>query len=136
MGYISYLSGEITIDPPIRWGELRGSDFVRTKERAEHERLVWLRTVEKTVDTEEGVLTTVMAVAIRPSEEDELRADALAREVQEIVAAHGDGRTFEGLILVRGEESPDIWRVRVVDGHAVEERPMLRWPDGTEEVAQ
>lgn len=132
MGYTSYLSGEITITPPIPWSELQGSPFVRTPERKEYDRLVWLRMTEETVETNEGTLIRKHAVAIRPSEADELRADGLARQVQEIVTAHGDGRTFEGLFLVRGEESPDLWRVRVEDGRAVEERPRITWPDGTE----
>ncbi|PZG49863.1 hypothetical protein C1I98_11145 [Spongiactinospora gelatinilytica] len=136
MGYTSYLSGEITIYPSIPWKELQGSPFVYTPEREERDRLVWLRMAEETVETDDGTLTRKQAVAIRVSEASELRAYGLVSEVQEIVTAHGTGRSFDGLILVCGEASPDIWRVRVVDGHAVEERPMLRWPDGTEEVAQ
>ncbi|GII88233.1 hypothetical protein Ssi03_62230 [Sphaerisporangium siamense] len=133
MGYVSYLSGEITIDPPIPWSQLHGSRFVCTPARKEYERLVWLRLVEEPVETDEGTLIRRSAVAIRVSTADELRADGLLREVQEIVAAHGEGHTFTGRILVRGSESPDIWRVRIVDGRAVEERPTLVWPDGVGE---
>ncbi|MGW5259645.1 DUF6205 family protein [Microbispora sp. NPDC004025] len=131
MSYTSYLSGEIAVDPPIPWSELKSSPFVRTPERKEYERLVWLRMVEETVETDEGTLIRKQAVAIRPSQADELRAGGLTREVQEIVTAHGEGRAFLGLILVRGEESPDLWRVRVENGQALEERPRITWPDGT-----
>ncbi|MET9339219.1 DUF6205 family protein [Nonomuraea sp. NPDC003804] len=134
MGYNSSLEGEITFTPPIPWSELQGSAFVRTPERREYERLVWLRMVEETVETDEGTLTRKHAVAIRPSEGDELRAGKLAHEVQEIVSKHGAGRTFEGFILVRGEESPDLWRVTVEAGKAIEVIPRIVWPDGTEET--
>lgn len=132
MGYVSYLSGEIAIDPPIRWSELYGSPFVPTEGCKEWDRLVWLRLVEEPVETDEGTLTRKAAVAIRPSQADELRADGLRAEVQEIVEAHGEGRTFTGQILVRGSISPDIWRVQVVNGCALDERPTIKWFDGTD----
>lgn len=135
MGYTSYLSEEITIDPPIPWADLHDSPFIRTSDRREYERLVWLRMEEQDVETDEGTLTHKRAVAIRPSTADELRARGLVDEVQEIVNAHGRGRAFTGYILVTGEESPDIWRVAVEDGQAVEVRPKIVWPDGTEEQA-
>lgn len=133
MGYTSYLSGEITIDPPIPWGELQRSLFVPTPERNEWDRLAWLRVVQETEEIDEGTLIRREAVAIRPSEADELRAHGLAADVQAIIDAHGHGRTFSGFIFVRGAESPDIWRVAVEDGRAVEVRPRIIWPDGTEE---
>jgi len=132
VSYTSYLSGEIAIDPPVPWSELQDSPFVRTPERKEYERLVWLRMVEETVETDEGTLIRKQAVAIRPSQAGELRAWGLDNQVQEIVTAHGEGRTFTGHILVRGEESPDLWRVRVYNGRALAERPRIIWPDGTE----
>jgi hypothetical protein len=135
MGYTSYLSGEITIHPPIPWGELQDSPFVRTPDRNEWDRLTWLRLVEDTVQTDEGTLIRKQAIAIRPSEADELRVYDLGREVQAIIDAHGEGRTFDGILLVCGDESPDIWRVRIIDGRAVEERPRIVWPDGTEQEA-
>lgn len=134
MSYTSYLDGEITFDPPIPWSELQESPFIRTPERNEWDRLVWLRMVEEPVQTGEGTLIRKQAIAIRPSEADELRVYGLDRDVQAIIDAHGEGRTFAGVLLVRGEKSPDIWRVRIVDGRAVEERPRIVWPDGTEET--
>ncbi|GGK61821.1 hypothetical protein Sme01_03670 [Sphaerisporangium melleum] len=135
MGYTSYLSGEISIEPPIPWPELQGSPFIRTATNKEWDRLLWLRMDETTVETDEGTLTRKQAVAIRPSQADELRAHSLVRELQEIVKAHGAGRAFIGFILVRGEESPDIWRAAVHEGEAVEIVPRIVWPDGTEESA-
>lgn len=134
MGYTSYLSGEIAITPPIQWRDLQDSPFVRADHLGEWERLVWLRVLED-AETGESTPTRKRAVAIRPSKADDLRAYDLVPQVQEIVTAHSD-RTFSGHILVRGEESPDIWRVRVHNGRAVGERPMLVWPDGTQEPAQ
>ena len=133
MGYHSHLEGEITINPPIPWSEVRDGDFVSASDREEWKRLVWLRLDEETVQTDEGTLTRKQAVAIRVTTAGELRAGTLRPEVQEIVARHGKGRTFDGYILVRGEESPDIWRVAVENGEAVEVYPRIIWPDGTEE---
>lgn len=133
MGYHSTLNGEILIDPPILWPDLEKSPFICTEDRWEYERLAWLRIVEEPVETAEGTLIRKKAVAIRASDADELRAGNLVSEVQEIVTAHGEGRTFTGFILVRGEESPDYWRAAVEDGRAVEVKPRIVWPDGTEE---
>ncbi|GAA0853246.1 DUF6205 family protein [Streptosporangium amethystogenes subsp. fukuiense] len=132
MGYHSDLSGEITFNPPIPWGELQDSEFISPGGNAEWRRLVWLRMVEETVETSEGTLTRKQAVAIRPSDAGELRAGPLVSQLQEIVTKHGEGRTFDGHILVLGECSPDIWRVQVEDGKAVEVRPRIVWPDGVE----
>lgn len=133
MGYHSRLNGEITISPPIPWGELQGSSpFVCTSDQNEWDRLTWLRLVEDTVETDDGTLIRKQAIAVRPSEADELRVYDLDREVQEVIDAH-PGHTFDGVMVVTGEQSPDIWRVRIIDGHAVKERPRIIWPDGTEE---
>jgi hypothetical protein len=134
MGYTSHIAGEITIHPPIPWGELQSSVFIRTPERNEWDRLTWLRLVEDTVETDDGTLVRKQAIAIRPSEADELRVRNLDGEVQAIIDAH-PGHTFDGVMVVTGEQSPDIWRVRIVDGRAVEERPRIVWPDGTEQEA-
>ena len=135
MGYTSYISGEITIRPPITWDELQDSPFTLTPERNEWDRLTWLKLHEEVVQTSEGILIRKVAVAIRPSEADELRVYDLDQDVQAIIDAH-PGHTFDGVMVVRGEQSPDIWRVRIIDGRAVEERPRIVWPDGTEEAAQ
>jgi hypothetical protein len=131
MSYISYLSGEIAIHPPIPWADLQGSPFIRTPDRNEWDRLVWLRLVEEPFETDEGTFIRRVAVAIRPSEGDELRAYSLVQEVQEILDAHSKGRACTGHILVRGERSPDIWRVRAEGHNAIDERPTMLWPDGT-----
>ncbi|MGR6922621.1 DUF6205 family protein [[Actinomadura] parvosata] len=137
MGYTSHITGEITVTPPIPWGELQSNPagpFYRTSDNKEWDRLTWLRLVEEPVETRDGTLIRKQAIAIRPSEADELRVDGLGREVQAILDAH-PGHTFDGVLLVTGEESPDIWRVRIIDGRAVEERPRIVWPDGTEHTA-
>lgn len=124
MAYHSYLSNAIAIHPPISGEELATSPFVCLDPFREADRLAWLH------------LVNGEAVAIRPSEADELDAETLARDIQYILDRHGLGRSFAGWILVFGEDSPDVWRVEVQDGKAVEVRPTLVWPDGTEQEAE
>ncbi|GAA1614312.1 hypothetical protein GCM10009733_008140 [Nonomuraea maheshkhaliensis] len=140
MGYHSKLRGEIQFHPPVSGPELAPhSRFIPTGSSwDEGKRLVWLKMDEEIVPTYDGIRTRVRAVGIRTSQGDELRADDLLSEVDEIwkvfrFCPDGTPRTFNGEIRVFGEESPDVWRVIMIANEPVEQHPKLVWPDGTEE---
>ncbi len=145
MSYLSYPQGDFTVAPPITEAEIRGraAKYAPTATpRGEYERLLWLDVTTSRRMIPEGELTVRQSSRIRLTKDVPLRdgalRDGLRNELQEIMdclATTPDGvrRTFAGTVLVRGEESPYIWRVTIVDGRAVEEEPVLLWPNGDKE---
>ncbi len=131
------ITGRINIDPPITWAELAGKTWATEGDyepdppyAADAKVLV----EHRDVDTDLGVLSVRLGVAI-VEVGGETSAYTLTQSVERIVAEfrtdpNGTMRTFKGFLHVvwgRGEES---WRVHVVDGHAVESRPVMAWPVG------
>jgi hypothetical protein len=134
---IDSIEGEITFDPPISWVEIRdlGVRFVKGSGDKEYDRLLWLEVEEEEAEVDDGTLLRKRGVRFRISEYDALNAGCLYEEVENILKTFTLGakgvRTFKGEILVLGERQGDIWRVRIVDNKAVEERVSITWPDGT-----
>jgi hypothetical protein len=134
---IDSIEGEITFDPPISWVEIRdlGVRFVKGSGDKEYDRLLWLEVEEEEAEVDDGTLLRKRGVRFRVSEYDALNAGCLYEEVENILKTFTLGakgvRIFKGEILVLGERQGDIWRVRIVDNKAVEERVSITWPDGT-----
>jgi hypothetical protein len=134
---IDSIEGEITFDPPISWVEIRdlGVRFVKGSGDKEYDRLLWLEVEEEEAEVDDGTLLRKRGVRFRISEYDALNAGCLYEEVENILKTFTLGakgvRIFKGEILVLGERQGDIWRVRIVDNKAVEERVSITWPDGT-----
>jgi hypothetical protein len=131
MGYSTNYTGRITISPPLAWVEFKDSPF--------HPDRAWdagselkFEVVEETVDTDEGQLTRRQATAVVPLTDDSYKGYDIVEHLQRIVDAF-PGREFGGYIRADGEETGDIWQLSVVDGRAVQIRPRITWPDGTEE---
>lgn len=132
----AHITGRIAVDPPITWPELAGQEWATTGDYKHDDG--WcdakVEVDHRDVDTDQGVLSVRLGTAIIP-EGGETNGYALVPSVERIVAAFGtapDGvcRTFSGFLHVvwgRGEET---YRVHVVDGHAVESRPVMTWPVG------
>ncbi|WP_037870708.1 DUF6205 family protein [Streptomyces sp. SPB074] len=131
MGYITLVTGELRITPPLTWPEIRASEYA-PGEPHRHDLVLLVR--EETVQTEEGPLLrrTAHALALRPIEE--YRAYTLVKDVQAAIDAH-PGHTFTGYLSCEGEETGDLWRVVIKDGRAVEVRPRIVWPDEEESLA-
>lgn len=85
MGYYTTVSGEIRIEPPIPWAEIRSSQFVPG---GEFEAVLVVE--ETSEDTPEGTLVRKQAVAITPCSEDGFKAYHLVEHVQAIIW-QGDG---------------------------------------------
>lgn len=141
-GRNDYIDGELTFTPPISWKEIsdNGERFVKTHNDKERDRLLWL-VVEEGVPVEinGGTLIPKHGASFRISEADELSAEGLLMEVQDILKTFCVGpegqRTFEGTIQVWGEHPGNIWRVRIYNGcTAKEEHVTCTWPDGTKAV--
>lgn len=124
MGYYSRLSGEIQIDPPLRWSEIKDSRFLPINAD-----LVYRLTVECGED-DNGERTVVRAVAIKPATDQAWKHDDIPALLAEIVAEHPD-RRYAGHLIRIGEEQGDVERYRVQDGQVVSEQARIAWPDGT-----
>lgn len=123
MGYNTSVSGEIRIEPPLTWAEIKDSPFL-----ASYGLDVTLRVEEETVDTPDGTLTRRTATALIPSWEDSYKAYHLVEHVQRAIDAFPH-RRFTGRLECEGEENTDLWRVIIRDGRAVRVEPRIVWPD-------
>ncbi|MET7436611.1 DUF6205 family protein [Streptomyces sp. NPDC005496] len=131
MGYITHVTGEFSIEPPLTWNEIKNSPF----DKAGREGLWYapeidlgLRVAEDSVDTDEGPLLRRTGAALVMPYIDEYRARHLVEQVQRCIDLF-PGHTFSGRLECEGEENKDLWRVVVRDGRAVKVTPRIIWPD-------
>lgn len=127
MGYLTKVSGQIEISPPITWGELRKSNWPINDRYARNVRLV----IEETeVDTDDGTMIRRVATAIAPMILDEpYKAYEIDDHINEIADTFGKGREFSGYLSGEGEEPGDLWRLYIRDGAAVRVTPEIVWPE-------
>lgn len=124
MGYYTTWSGKITIDPPIPWDLLEHSRYRDDAHGDDSDAAI---VVEETHDKAAGTFTRA-GVAIHNRWEDHSKSYDIMEDVQAIVDAFGEGRTFSGHIAAAGEEAGDLWRLCVVNGKAVRVSPDILWP--------
>lgn len=124
MSYENRYSGEITITPPVTWGQLRDADAPKIAD-------VRLRIDETTIDTDAGQMVTRQAVAIAPLEMT-YSGHELQANIQALVDYYGPlGHRFSGYIQVQwdpGFDDPIPQRYIVRDGRVVAVKPQLLWP--------
>ncbi|WP_370665416.1 DUF6205 family protein [Streptomyces sp. IBSBF 2507] len=128
MGYYTSVTGEIRIEPPLTWAEIKDNPALPETAGGRSEYDVHLRIDEETVDTDEGQLTRKTCAALVPAWDDSFKAYHLVEHVQEMIDAF-PGHTFTGRLDCEGEEGGDLWRVVVRDGRAVKVTPSIVWPD-------
>lgn len=127
MGYNTRVTGRITIDPPIPWGVVSGSEFL-PPHLGGGERNWGLRFVirEDTVDTDEGRSTKLSAVGVEAPKEP-FKAYSIQEELQSVVTEFGEGHQFEGFLHCEGDEQGDVWRLMVEDGQVVKVTSRVVW---------
>jgi hypothetical protein len=132
MGYVTHARGQITIDPPIPWGEIKDSPFTPSV-FGYNDRDVRFVVAEESVDTPEGTLIRRHATGIVQSDEDEPRNEEIHEHLEELVRRHGAGRTFTGRFDMEGEETGDLWRLKIMpDGTVRRFDPVVQWPEESE----
>ncbi len=145
MGYVTHVSGEITIQPPITYRELQAlgleqiNDNYASKDlyyRKKGERYsygdVAVRVAMQAKPTEEGLLTVVAGVAIVPAWEDAYKAYSIEEDVHFIATTLAKispdvERTYEGRLDGEGEDNDDIWRLKIVNGQAKTFKAQIVW---------
>jgi hypothetical protein len=131
MGYVTRFNGEITITPPIPWGQIKDSPFLPDAAKTGGKDIMFrIDQVER--DTDDGTLIVRSAVALVSTWDDEARGYNIVEHVQQVVDAH-PGHEFGGRLDCYGEETGDLWRLEVRGRRAVRVEPRIVWPDGSEE---
>lgn len=134
MGYYSGVDGRIEITPPLRWADVRDSEFLTRGANARN--CVAFEVEETAEDTDDGTVTVKRAVAIVPAWEDDAKFYRIQDELGQIVSlalrAPGGPRELTGHLVRTGDEQGDVERYRVENGRVATEKASLRWPDGTE----
>jgi hypothetical protein len=128
MGYVTHVTGEFAIEPPLTWPEIKNSKWAPDNAKNSYDPSLTLRVDEQTVDTDDGPLLHRTATALVMREIDEYRAYGLLEEVQAAVDSF-PGHTFTGRLECEGEENTDLWRVIIRGGRAVRIEPRIVWPD-------
>lgn len=142
MSYDNRVDGEILIDPPLRWSEIRDSrysDLAMERSGSNPSDLVFVIS-ENVEETDSGMIITKETSGIRARLECGNNYDLLA-DLRDIVRTFAEpGRTFSGWLVYHGDPGcgVDVRRYGVevtAPGGlptAVEEKATLRWPDGEE----
>lgn len=131
MGYTTSLSGELRIDPPLRWAEYKDSPWLGgDRARSNHKGLCLLQDKE-TVETDDGPLERRTAGRVVYAWDNPEKLYDIVDELQALVDAHPD-REFTGEFRARGEDFGDIWLLRInADRKAERVLPTITWPDGS-----
>ncbi|MEV4227264.1 DUF6205 family protein [Streptomyces bobili] len=128
MGYYTSVTGEIRIEPPLTWAEIKSNPLLPETEGGRSEYDVRLRIDEETVETDEGQMIRKTCSALVPAWDDSFKAYHLIEHVQFMVDTF-PGHTFSGRLDCEGEENGDLWRVVIRDGRAEKVTPRIVWPD-------
>lgn len=129
MGYTSRVTGDIRIDPPLPWSEIRNSPYLPGGTGFTRACVRFILD-ETTVDTDEGVLTKRSAIAIEACTSSHKHYE-MQDAVNEIVTQHE--ATFTGYFELTGEDG-EQWRLAPVDRgdingvHIERFEPTITWP--------
>lgn len=136
MGYTTRFHGQIDIEPPIPWGQIRDCPFLPEISRGYGSGRDLMFVVEETErDTDDGTVIVRSAVAVVSTWEDEARGYHMVEHLQELVDTFPE-HDFVGRLDCEGADPGDLWRLTVKDGRAVRVDPRIVWPDDEEAAAE
>jgi hypothetical protein len=127
----SRTTGEVRVYPPLKWNEIKHSDFLtentRESGRKSGQSLVFNITVV-TSETDEGEKTVKTCSSIVPVRNGHGASGYLAANMREIIEAHGD-HVFEGEFITFPEPGMHVFptRVQVSDDEVTEQTADVTW---------
>lgn len=131
MGYDSTLAGELRIEPPLKWAQIKDSQHLGCERARENSKGVCLVERSDPVETDEGTLNRRYADSLAFAWDYPVRLYEIVDEIQALVDAYPD-HEFTGELRGEGCDFGDIWLLRVNAGRRVERiLPTITWPDGT-----
>jgi Family of unknown function (DUF6205) len=134
MGYLTRITGRISIHPPLTYAEIKASGL-RTDglcpgcEKRDTDLMIEIRVSR--VEDECGIRVLYAGVALLPASSDRFRADGVDDEFKAFINKFC-GKSFSGYLEGRGEGDDDIWRLVVVAGSPRILSPTLAWPKAEE----
>jgi hypothetical protein len=137
MGYISWWTEELTLNPPVPYGKIKESKFYQGSEaNRQADPAVVFDVTEYPEETDRGTLTVREAVAIIPSYEDGMKAYSIMAELQELLDLLPEGTEVTGYLAGRGSDRDDLSRIYVKRHDAiagggyypVRVRAKIHWP--------
>ena len=126
MGYYTTLSGELRIEPPLSWTEMKGSRYLEF-EGENGFSVLKIDVLEREIEIDEGTLLKREGLRVVPYG-DSTKAYNIKDNLNGIIAAFPDHR-FVGCIEGDGEEQGDTWRLYVRSGNVIEHKGVVSWPD-------
>lgn len=131
MGYDSSLAGELRIEPPLTWAQIKDSEHLGCERARENGKGVCLVERDELVETDEGTLTRRYADSVAFAWDYPVKLYDIVAEIQTLVDAYPD-REFTGEFRGEGYDFGDIWLLRVNADRRVERiLPTITWPDGS-----
>jgi Family of unknown function (DUF6205) len=129
MGYLTRVEGQITITPPLRWSEMKDSQFYGGESKGMDVTIQLKNTWE---ETDEGYFDRRLGVALVPASEERFKAYSIDEHLKMAVEEFGrQGHKLEGYFEGSGEEDGDLWRLVVKDNQVKRLVPKVVWPDET-----
>lgn len=132
MGYVTHADGFISIEPPLTWGQIKESPFLPEGYGFGNEDCdIALVITEVSVETDEGILVVRTAPKVQQRHAEEPRNNSIEAHLQALVDAF-PGHEFTGRFNMEGEDSGDLWRVKVIGRKVRRFDPTFVWPEESE----
>lgn len=129
MGYYTKFEGEIRIDPPLTWREVKDSPYLPDAAQRTGMVDVKFNVQESVEETDDGTVTRRWVDAIVPLSDSQYKGYSIIETVQKIIDQYKGTHTFSGRFDCEGEETADLWRLVVRNGRAEKVEPRIVWPD-------
>lgn len=127
MGYLTQVTGEIQITPPLTWKEIQEKGY-QLGFPEECWTSVQVHIHEEEQNTDEGVLTRRTGITLIPACSEPYKAHSLVQHVQKIIDTF-PGHEFTGYLECDGDETGDLWRLYVKHREAYKVLPTIIWEE-------
>lgn len=135
MSYYARIGGYLKISPPLKWSEIRNSEFFPDTMASTYGPSIALYAEREDVETDEGVSTLITSNSAGPVTDTDFDCRNLGKDVESLASVMKElGHQVEGVLIVQPRDYGDggIWRV-ISDADGVrKEFAKLQWPDGSE----
>lgn len=128
MGYRTRVTGELRIEPPVSYSDLKGNKwFYQDEDPAYY--MLRINTIEERVDAPDGFTVKITGVSVSYGDEGEsFKAYSMDSHIQELHDSLPNGTTLTGYLECTGEDGRQS-RICVRDGKVEVVVPKTVWPE-------